>query len=187
MGKIIVSENVTIDGVVQDPIGESAFDHSGWFNRLPGLDREAWAAVLHEEAVRAAALLMGRRTYEWFVGAGWPSRTGAWADRLRTLPKHVVATDLRAPTWENTTVVDSAGLKSLEADVDGDIVVYGSGRLVRTLFDVDLVDELRLMVCPVVLGSGAGLFAGVTGELPMQLVDARTVGGALALLTYRRP
>ncbi|MEJ3651413.1 dihydrofolate reductase family protein [Actinomycetes bacterium KLBMP 9759] len=187
MGKIIVSENLTIDGVAQAPVGDSAFEHSGWFNRLDGLDRDAWAAVLHEEAARAEALLMGRRTYEWFLATGWPTRTGAWADRMRRLPKHVVSVTLDAPAWENTSIISSDGLKALKAGTDGDIVVYGSGQLVRTLLDADLVDELRLMVCPVVLGSGTGVFGGTAAALPLRLGDVRTVGGALALLTYTRP
>lgn len=176
MGNIVVSENMTIDGAIHDP---------GWFDRLDGADRGAWAKVEFEEAQGSAALLLGRLTYEWFVKRGWPSRTGAWADRLRSLPKYVVSSTLRQLDWSNSTVLASDEIATLKGKVDGDIVVYGSGRLVRTLLAHALVDELRLMVCPFVLGAGERLFDDIGGLKSMRLADSRPVGANLILLTYR--
>ena len=175
MGNIVVSENMTIDGAIHDP---------GWFDRLDGADRGAWAKVEFDEAQGSAALLLGRLTYEWFVERGWPSRTGEWADRLRSLPKYVVSSTLRQLDWSNSTVLASDEIATLKGKVDGDIVVYGSGRLVRTLLAHDLVDELRLMICPFVLGAGERLFGETCRVRPMRLVRSSTVGDGLALLTY---
>jgi dihydrofolate reductase len=186
MGKIIVSENVTLDGVVQDPTGEEGFRQGGWFGRLGDTDRAAWAEVELGEALGAAALLLGRRSDEWFA-ARWTSRSGEWADRLNSLPKYVVSATLGEPRWTNSTilkgdVVDE--VSTLRRELDGDIVVYASGQLVRTLMEHDLVDELRLMVHPVVAGVGERLFGATGATKPLRLVDARTVGDGLAFLTY---
>ncbi len=161
MGKIVISENVSLDGVIQDPTGEEGFRLGGWFDRMGDKDREAWAKVEFEEALGAEALLLGRRTYEWFVARGWASRSGEWADRLRSLPKYVVSSTLEDLDWNNSTVLKGDvvnEVSKLKQKVNGDIVVYGSGRLVHTLMEHDLVDELRLMICPVVLGAGERLF-----------------------------
>jgi dihydrofolate reductase len=187
MGKIIVSENVTLDGVIEDPTGEEGFPRGGWFGRIGDRDREAWAQVERDEALGAAALLLGRRSYEFFA-ARWPSRTGAWADRLNSMPKYVVSTTLVDPRWHNSTVLTGDVLTEvgkLKDSVDGDLVVYASGRLVHTLVEHDLVDELRLTVYPFVLGAGRRLFEETSGTRPVRLVDTRTVGDNLALLTYR--
>jgi dihydrofolate reductase len=187
MGKIVISENVSLDGVVQDPTGEEGFRLGGWFGQMGDKDREAWAKVEYDEALGSEALLLGRRSYEWFA-ARWASRDGEWADRLRSLPKYVVSSTLEDPAWTNSTVLpgDVANeVANLKQKVDGDIVVYASGRLVHTLMEHDLVDELRLMIYPFVLGSGERLFGETSEKKPLRLVDTRTVGDALAFLTYQ--
>ena len=165
MGKIVVTENVSLDGVVQDPTGDEGFKHGGWFGQIGEKDREEWAKVEFDEALGAEALLLGRRSYEWFA-ARWPSRSGEWADRLNSLPKYVVSPTLVDPDWNNSTVLKGevvSEVSRLKQELDGEIVVYASRQLVRTLLEHDLVDELRLMVYPVVLGAGERLF-GETGD-----------------------
>jgi dihydrofolate reductase len=188
MGKIVVSENVSLDGVVQDPTGEEGFRHGGWFNQIGDKDREGWAKVGFDEALGAAALLLGRRSYE-FLAARWPSRTGAWADRLNSLPKYVVSSTLIDPDWNNTTVLGGEAVTEvsrLKQELDGEIIVAASRQLVGTLIEHDLVDELRLMVYPVVLGAGDRLFGETSDKKSMRLRDTRTVGDGLILLTYER-
>ena len=188
MGKIVISENASLDGVIQDPTGEDGFRFAGWFDRMEGKDREAWAKVEFEEALGTEALLLGRRTYEWFVARGWASRSGEWADRLRSLPKYVVSSNLEDLDWHNSTVLKGDvvnEVSKLKQKVNGDIVVYGSGRLVHTLIEHDLIDELRLMICPFVLGDGERLFGETSDQKPMRLVDTRTVGDGLVCLTYQ--
>jgi dihydrofolate reductase len=186
MGRIVISENVSLDGVVQDPTGEEGFRHGGWFGQIGDRDRDEWARVELDEALRAAALLFGRRSYDFFA-ARWPSRSGEWADRLNGLPKYVVSSTLRDPAWNNSTVLDGEvvnEVSTLKQELDGEIVVYASAQLVRTLVEHDLVDELRLMVFPVVLGAGERLFGGITDKRSMRLRDTRIVGDGLAYLTY---
>jgi dihydrofolate reductase len=187
MGKIVISTNVSLDGVVQDPTGEEGFRLGGWFGQFGGKDLEEWAKVELEEALRTEALLLGRRTDEWFA-TRWASRTGEWADRLNSLPKYVVSSTLQEPKWNNSTVlrgdvVDE--VSKLKQEVDGDIVVYASYQLGRTLIEHDLVDELRLVVYPVVLGAGERLFGETSDKKPMRLVDAKTIGAGLVFLTYQ--
>ena len=187
MGKIVVSQNVSLDGVVEDPTGEEGFRHGGWFEQFMGQDREAWVAVEFTEAQRAEALLLGRRSDEYF-GTRWSSATGEWADRLNSLPKYVVSSTLEDPKWNNTTVLRGDvvnEVSKLKQKVDGDIVIYASSQLVRTLIEHDLVDELRLMIYPFVLGAGERLFGHTSDQKPMRLVDTRTVGDGLAFLTYQ--
>ncbi|GAA4622364.1 dihydrofolate reductase family protein [Actinoallomurus vinaceus] len=187
MGNIVISENISLDGVIQ--AGEEGFERGSWFTRIGDKDREAWAKVEYEEALGAEALLLGRRSYAWFVARGWASRSGEWADRLRSLPKYVVSSSaLEGPDWSNSTVLTGDVVKEvskLKQQVNGDIVVYGSGRLVQTLIEHDLADELRLMTYPCVVGAGERLFGETGGVKPMRLVDTRTVGDGLALLTYQ--
>ena len=186
MGRIIVSENVSLDGVVQDPTGEEGFRHGGWFNQIGGKDREGWAKVGFDEALGAEAFLLGRRTDEW-LAARWLSRSGEWADRLNSLPKYVVSSTLEEAKWTNSTVLKGDVVKEvskLKQELDGDIVVAGSIRLAHALIEHDLVDELRLMIFPVVLGAGERLFDETKDKKPMRLVHAQTVGDNLALLTY---
>jgi dihydrofolate reductase len=189
MGTIIVSQNVSLDGVVQDPTGEEGFARGGWFNHMSDADREAWAEVEYAEALDAEALLMGRRTYDYFVARGWPSRDGAWADRLRVLPKHVVSTTLEHPEWSNTSVVGGRvvdEVTKLRDNINGEIVVYASQQLMPLLMEHDLVDEFRLTVHPFVVGAGARLFGETADTLPLRLVAARTLGTGLGHLTYAR-
>ncbi len=186
MGKIVISTNASLDGVIQDPDGAEGFRLGGWF-QYGGKDLEEWGKVEHAEALRTAALLLGRRSDEWFA-ARWASRTGAWADRLNSLPKYVVSSTLLDPKWTNATVLRGNVVDKvtrLKQDLDGDIVVYASYQLGRTLMQHDLVDELRLFVFPVVLGAGDRLFGKTSDNKPMRLVEARTVGASLVYLTYR--
>jgi dihydrofolate reductase len=185
MGKIIVSENVTLDGVVQDPAGVEGFRHGGWVGRIEG--REGLAKVVFDEALGTEAMLLGRRSYE-FLAAQWPSRTGALADRLNSKPKYVVSSTLQDPAWNNTTVLKGGAVSevsTLKQQLAGDIVVAASFQLVRTLMEHDLVDELRLMIFPVVLGTGRRLFGETSDKKPLRLLSTRTVGDSLAYLTYQ--
>jgi dihydrofolate reductase len=188
MGKNVISENVSLDGVVQDPDGEEGFRLGGWFGQFGGRDLEAWAKVEFEEALGAEALLLGRRSYEWMAGR-WPSRSGELADRLNSLPKYVVSSTLEDPDWSNSTVLTGDVMNyvsKLKQDLDGDIVVVASFQLVRTLMEHDLVDELRLKVFPVVLGAGERLFGETSDKKAMRLIDTRTVEGDVVFLTYER-
>jgi len=188
MGKIVVSENVSLDGVTQDPTGEEGFGHGGWFGRIADKDREAWAKMELNEALGAEALLLGRRSDEWFA-TRWLSRSGDWADRLNSLPKYVVSSNLEEPRWTNATVLTgdvADAVSKLKQELDGDIVVYASTQLVHTLMEHDLVDELRLTVYPVVLGAGERLFGQTSDSRPLRLVSTQTIGDGLAFLTYER-
>ncbi|MQY29308.1 dihydrofolate reductase family protein [Nocardia aurantia] len=189
MGKIIVSENVTLDGVVQDPTGEEGFALGGWFTHFTGADREEWSAIEYAEARDAAALLLGRRTYEWFA-ARWAARPGDWADRLRELPKYVVASAaLDGPDWNHVEVVKGEVVEEvsdMRRRIDGEIVVYGSRELVQALLAHDLVDELRLTTFPYLLGAGERWFDRIgPATRPLRLVATRAIGHTLALHTYR--
>jgi dihydrofolate reductase len=188
MGKIVVSENISLDGVVEDPTGEEGFRHGGWFEQFMGQDREAWAEVELAEAQGAEALLLGRRSDEYF-GARWSSRSGEWADRLNSLPKYVVSSTLEDPKWTNTTVLKGEVLSEvskLKQLTQGEIVVYASRPLVRTLMEHDLVDELRLTVFPVALGAGERLFGETSDKRPLRLLESKIIGNGLAHLTYER-
>jgi dihydrofolate reductase len=189
MGKIIISENVSLDGVIQDPTGLDSGGRGSWFTTITDTDREQWAKVLFEEALGAQALLMGRRSYEWFVAVGWESRAGEWADRLRSLPKYVVTSSaLDGPGWSNSTALTGdavAAVSKLREQVSGEIVVNGSGRLAHALIEHDLVDELRLITYPIVVGAGERLFSETSAAKPMRLAGARTIGDGLAFLTYQ--
>jgi dihydrofolate reductase len=188
MGKIVVSENVSLDGVVQDPTGDEGFRHGGWTSRIGDKDRAEWAKILFDEALGAEAMLLGRRSDEWFASR-WLSRTGAWADRLNGLPKYVVSSSLAEPKWSNVTVLRGDVVKEvskLKQELDGVIVVNGSTQLVHTLMEHDLVDELRLFVYPVVLGSGERLFGETSDMKAMRLVSTQAVGDGLSFLTYER-
>jgi dihydrofolate reductase len=188
MGKIVVSENVSLDGVMQDPTGDEGFKFGGWFNQMSDDVRDEWAKVEFQEALDTAAWLIGRGTYVWFAER-WADRPGEWADRLRSIPKYVVSSSLENPTeWANSSVLNGDVIEQvtkLKQSVDGDILVYGSGPLVQTLMEHDLVDELRLMTHPFVLGTGERLFRETSNQKPMRLVDVLTIGDSLALLTYQ--
>ncbi len=186
MGKIVISENVSLDGVVQDPTGEEGFRHGGWFGQVGDKDREEWAKVEFEEALGAEALLLGRRSDEYF-GPRWMGRSGEWADTLNGLPKYVVSSTLVNPEWSNSTVLKGEvvnEVSKLKQELAGEIVVYASRQLVHTLMEHDLVDELRLMVYPVVLGAGERLFGETSDKKSIRPLFARTVGDSLVYLTY---
>jgi dihydrofolate reductase len=186
MGRIIISENVTLDGVIQDPAGDEGLRHGGWVGRIGDRGRDEAAKVSLDEALGTEAMLLGRRTYQ-FLAARWPSRTGPLADRLNSKAKYVVSSTLQDPAWNNTTVLNGdvvSEASKLKQRIAGDIVIAGSFQLVHTLLQHDLVDELRLMIYPVVLGIGKRLFAEISDNKPMRLVGNKTVAGDLALLTY---
>ena len=184
MGKIVISgpQNVSLDGVVQDPDGEEGFRLGGWFVQFGGKDLEEWNKVALEDALRAEAWLLGRRSYEFF-GVRWRPRSGELADRLNSLPKYVVSSTLDDPKWNNSTVLKGdvvTEVSKLKQELDGEIIVPASYQLGRTLIEHDLVDELRLVVFPVVLGAGERHFGETSGKTSMRLLDTRTVGDGLA-------
>jgi dihydrofolate reductase len=186
MGKVVITTNVSLDGVVQDPDGREGFRHGGWFNESGGEDLGAWAQLETDEALGAAALLLGRRSDEWFAER-WLARDGAWADKLNSLPKYVVSSALERPRWGNATVLKgdvAREVGALKQELDGEILVYASYQLARALLEHDLVDELRLVVFPVVLGVGERLFGETSDKKPMRLVDTRPVGSGLVYLSY---
>jgi dihydrofolate reductase len=185
MGRIVVTEFISVDGVIEDPGGAEGFKHSGWsfeFNR--GDDGNQFKL---DETMKSDALLLGRVTYEGFAKA-WPSREGEFADMFNNMPKYVVSTTLSDPEWANSTVV-GGDLAEAVSDVkgrhDGDIVVHGSAQLVQALLELDLVEELRLMVFPVVLGTGKRLFGDTTDKKPLTLAESKTVGDGVAIMVYR--
>jgi dihydrofolate reductase len=186
MGKIIVSENVTLDGVIQDPAGGEGFRHGGWVGRIGDRGREEAAKIVIDEALGTEAMLLGRRTYE-FLASRWPTRTGELADRLNSKPKYVVSSTLQDPSWNNTTVLKGdvvSEVTKLKLQLAGGIIVAASLQLVHALLEHDLIDELRLMIYPVALGTGRRLFGETSDKKPMRLLEARAVAGDLAFLTY---
>jgi dihydrofolate reductase len=188
MGKIVVSQNVSVDGVVEDPSGGEGFRHGGWFGQFMRQDWEAWFELELAEAQGAEALLLGRRSDEYFAKQS-ASQSGDWVDRLNSLPKYVVSSTLEEPKWTNATILKGevvSEVSKLKQQSDGEIVVYGSRPLVRTLMEHDLVDELRLLVFPVALGAGERLFGETSDKRPLRLIHARTIGNGLAHLTYER-
>jgi len=184
VGRIVVTEFVSLDGVMEDPGGAESFKHGGWsfeFNRGDEGDK-----FKLDETLSSEALLLGRVTYEGFAEA-WPSREGEFADKFNTMPKYVVSSTLEEPEWNNSTVLKGDVVEEvakLRQEQDGDIVVHGSAQLVQTLIEHDLVDELRLMVFPVVLGSGKRLYGETSDKKRLLLVDSKVVGDGVAILTY---
>lgn len=186
MGTIIISDNVSLDGVIQDPTGEEGFRHGGWVGRLK--DREELNELTLDEMLRAEALLLGRRSYEFFA-ARWPSRTGELADRMNSLSKYIVSSTLEDPDWNNSTVLKGDvvnEVSKLKQELNGEIVVLASFQLVSTLMEHDLVDGLWLKIFPVVLGTGERLFGETSDKRPMRLVDSEIVDHSIAHLTYER-
>ena len=188
MGKIVISgpQNVSLDGVVQDPDGKEGFRLGGWFVQFGGKDLEEWNKVALDEALRAEAWLLGRRSYEFF-GVRWRPRSGELADRLNSMPKYVVSSTLEEPDWNNSTVLKGdvlSEVSALKQQLDGDIVVAGSFQLVHALIEHDLVDELRLMVFPVILGTGKRLLGETSDKKALRLSDSKVVGAGVAILTY---
>jgi dihydrofolate reductase len=185
MGRIIVTEFVSLDGVMEAPGGGEDFKRGGW--SLDFEQGEEGEKFKLNETLQSTAVLLGRVTYEAFAAA-WPSIEGEFADKFNTMPKYVVSSTLQTPTWNNTTVLRGEVVEEasrLRQELDGDILVQGSARLVQTLLEHDLVDELRLMVFPVVVGAGKRLFGDTSDKKPFRLVDSKTVGDGVAILTYR--
>jgi dihydrofolate reductase len=186
MGRIVVTEFVSLDGVMEDPGGSENFKHGGWSFEISRGDEGDKFKL--DETMASDALLLGRVTYEGFAAA-WPSRDGEFADKFNSMPKYVVSSTLDAPEWTNSTVLkgdlaDEVG--RLKDRHEGDVVVHGSARLVQALLEQDLVDELRLMVFPVVLGDGKRLFGDTGDKKRLQLADSKTVGDGVTILTYER-
>jgi dihydrofolate reductase len=184
MGRIVVTEFVSLDGVMEDPGGAEDFKYGGWsFEIERGEEGDRFKL---DEALNADALLLGRKTYEGFADA-WPSREGDFADKFNSMPKYVVSSTLKDPEWTNSTVLDgdlAEEVSKLRQELDGEIVVHGSAQLVQALVEHGLVDELRLMVFPVVLGAGKRLFGETSDKRRLRLADSKTVGDGVAILTY---
>lgn len=188
MGKIVISTNCSVDGIVEDPDGKEGFRLGGWFLRSGGDDLTEWGKVLYEEALGTAALLLGRRSDEWFA-TRWATRTDEWANQLNNLPKYVMSATLDRPSWTNATVLRGdlvTEVTRLKREITGDIVVYASYQLGQALMEHDLVDEVRLFVYPVVLGAGQRLFGETSDQRPLRLVRARTIGDGLTFVIYER-
>jgi len=184
VGRIVVTEFVSLDGVMEDPGGAENFRHGGWTFEINRGDEGDKFKL--DEALDAEALLLGRVTYEGFAEA-WPSREGEFADKFNAMPKYVVSSTLDEPGWNNSTVLKGDvvdEVAKLREERDGDIVVHGSARLVQTLIEKDLVDELRLMVFPVVLGTGRRLFGDTSDKKRLRLTESKTVGDGIAILVY---
>ena len=184
MGRIVVTEFISLDGVIEDPGGAEDFKYGGWSFEISRGDEGDKFKL--EEAFASEALLLGRVTYEGFAAA-WPSREGEFADKFNTMPKYVVSSTLVEPEWNNSIVLNgdlAAEVAKLKQQHDGDIVVHGSARLVQSLVEHDLVDELRLMVYPVVLGSGRRLFGETSDKKTLRLADSKVVGDGVTILTY---
>jgi dihydrofolate reductase len=184
MGRILVTEFVSLDGVIEDPGGSEDFKYGGWsFEIDRGAEGNQFKA---EETLGAEAMLLGRVTYEGFASS-WPQREGEFADKFNTMPKYVVSATLQDPEWTNSTVLDGDvvdAVSKLKREQDGDIIVHGSRQLVHTLIEHDLVDELRMMVFPVVLGAGKRMFGETSDKKRLRLTDSKTVGDGVLLLIY---
>ncbi|MGH2920621.1 MAG: dihydrofolate reductase family protein [Gaiellaceae bacterium] len=185
MGRIVVTEFVTLDGVMEAPGGGEDFRHGGWSFEINRGDEGDKFKL--DETLSSEALLLGRVTYEGFAAA-WPSREGEFADKFNSMPKYVVSSTLETPEWNNSTVLKgdiAEEVAKLKQEQEGDIVVHGSPQLVHALIEHDLVDEFRLMVFPVVLGSGKRLFGETSDKKPLRLVDSKVVGDGVAILIYQ--
>jgi dihydrofolate reductase len=186
MGSIVVTEFISVDGVIEDPGGSEDFKYGGWsFEFSRGDEGDQFKL---DETRNSGALLLGRTTYEGFADA-WPQRDGEFADLFNNMPKYVVSSTLTDPEWNNSTVIDPGDLPAevarLRDEVDGDVVVHGSAQLAQALLEEGLVDELRLMVFPVVLGAGKRLFGETSDKRTLELAEAKTVGDGVSVLTYR--
>ncbi len=185
MGKIVITEFVSLDGVMEDPGGAEDFKYGGWTFEISRGDEGDKFKL--DETMESEALLLGRVTYEGFAAA-WPSREGEFADKFNTMQKYVVSSTLRDPEWTNTTVIDGdlgEAVARIKDAHEGDVVVHGSRQLAQALIEQGLVDELRLMVFPVVLGAGKRLFGDTTDKQPLDLVESQNVGDGVAILVYR--
>ena len=187
MGRIIVATNMTLDGVIQDPTGDEEFALGGWFEEMTDLARGAWAKLETEEALAASAMLFGARSYEWFASR-WSGRDGVWGQRLEGLPKYVVSSRPITTSWGPAHTTGGGdpviGVRSIKETTEGEILVYGSGALLGTLFDNELVDELRLFVFPTALGSGRRLFEELTAKQRLTLTRSESLDGGIQHLVY---
>jgi dihydrofolate reductase len=186
MGRIVVTEFLSLDGVMEGPGGDDDFRHAGWTFQIDRGDEGGKFKL--DETFGSDALLLGRVTYEGFARA-WPGRTDelGFADKFNSMPKYVVSSTLKDPTWNNSTVLSGDlpdEVQKLKEKHDGDIVVHGSAQLVQGLLEDDLVDELRVMLFPVVLGSGKRLFGETSDKKPLRLADSKIVGDGVAILIY---
>jgi dihydrofolate reductase len=187
MGRIVITEFVSLDGVMEAPGGGEGFKYDGWSFEIDRGDEGNTFKL--EETMGSEALLLGRKTYEGFAAA-WPERDGEFADKFNTMPKYVVSTTLGEPEWANTTVIDgdlSEAVATIKQRHDGDVVVHGSATLVQALLENDLVDALHLMVFPVVLGEGKRVFGPTSDKKRLRLTGSQTVGDGVVILTYGRP
>ncbi len=194
MGKIVLTSNVTLDGVVQDPDGAEGFEHGGWFHQFVGAnDLEDWTVRETQEALDAEVLLLGGRTNEWFADRMTEQNLAEgrvspeWANRVRSMPKYVVSSTVDDPRWSNVTVLRGDAVKEvseLKGKVDGEILIYASYQLARTLIEHNLLDELRLVVFPVVVGTGRRLFDEASAKKPLHLVNTRQLGDGLVYYSY---
>jgi dihydrofolate reductase len=186
MGRIVVTEFISLDGVIEDPGGAEDYEHGGWtfqFNAGPEFEK-----FKYEELQASDAQLLGRITYDGFAKA-WPSIEGEFGDKMNSMPKYVVSTTVEHPEWNNTTVirVDIADeVRKLKEQYERDILIAGSARLVQSLIEQDLVDELRLMVFPILLGTGKRLFGDTSDVKRLQLAETKPLGDGVTILTYRR-
>ena len=186
MGRIVVTEFISLDGVVEDPGGSEDFKYGGWSFAFDRGDEGNQFKL--DETMASDALLLGRETYEGFAKA-WPEREGEFADKFNTMPKYVLSSTLDNPTWGNTTVLDgdiAEAAERVKQEQDGDVVVHGSVSVVQQLLEHDLVDELRLMVFPVVLGAGQRLFGETSDKKTLKLTDLRSVGEGVAIMVLGR-
>ena len=185
MRKIIVSEFVTLDGVIEDPGGAEGFKHGGWSFQFGSAEQQQFKV---EELFQADALLLGRRTYQGFAAA-WPNMpgTGAYGERMNSLPKYVASTTLSDMTWNATLLQGdlAEALSRLKQEDGQDILIFGSGQLVQTLHDRGLIDVYRLMVFPVVLGSGKRLFPEGSEKKALRLIETRPLPSGVVVLTYQ--
>jgi dihydrofolate reductase len=185
MGRIVVTEFISLDGVIEDPGGAEDYKYGGWSFEISRGDEGDNFKL--DETLSSDALLLGRVTYEGFAAA-WPSRDGEFADKLNSMPKYVVSSTLKDPEWNNSTVLEgdvATAVAKLKQEQDGEIVVHGSPQLVQTLVEHDLVDEYRLMMYPVLLGSGKKLFGGTTDKKSLRLVSSQLVGDGVTILVYQ--
>lgn len=184
MGRIVVTEFTSLDGVMEDPGGSEDFKYGGWsFEFARGEEGDRFKL---DEALEAEALLLGRVTYEGFAEA-WPTRSGEFADKFNSMPKYVLSSTLDDPKWNNTTVLKGdvvEAVSKLRQELKGNIVVHGSAQLVHFLVEHDLVDELRLMVFPVLLGTGKSIFGSTSKKKTLRLIDSKTVGDGVVILIY---
>ncbi|MGH8774744.1 MAG: dihydrofolate reductase family protein [Jiangellaceae bacterium] len=186
MGRMVVTEFISLDGVIEAPGGGEDYEYGGWTFEIDRGDEGDQFKL--DETMSSAALLLGRRTYQGFAAA-WPERDGEFADKFNTMPKYVVSSTLRDPEWTNSTVLSGDvvdEITKLKKEQDGDIVVHGSAQLVQSLIENDLVDELRLMVFPVVLGIGKRLFGETSDKKRLQLSSSTVVGDGVAIQIYTR-